>query len=285
MIQLINRFRKIFGQIARRIALMILAIAFIIFLQPGFAAALDFSDLLRALPSILQTVQLSNLSDAQEVELGKQINQQIASEVRFSRDRNANQLVRQLGQELAAKSDRPELPYTFQVVDDQNINAFATMGGFVYINTGTIAAADNTAQLAGVISHEIGHVTGKHVLAQMRQTAIAQGIATVAGADRDQLVGIGVNLALRLPNSREAEFDADRRGLLNLSRLGYAPRAMPEFMQKLVGKSGGLPAFLNSHPNTEDRIVSLNQTIQAERLNGWLGLNNREYQNRWRQRF
>jgi beta-barrel assembly-enhancing protease len=272
---------------AKNLGLAILAIALAVSLQPSFAAALEWYDLLRALPSVIQTVQLSNLSDRQEIELGKQINQEISSQVRISSDRNANNLVRQIGRQLIPQSDRPDLPYTFQVVEDTNLNAFATMGGFIYVNTGTIAAADNQAQLAGVIAHEMGHITGKHVLEQMQQMALAQGVATVVGADRDQLVGIGVQLALKLPHSREAEFDADRRGLLNIAKVGYAPTAMPDFMKKLTNKGQsnnfGLPGFLSTHPATEDRIAALNQMIQSENLTGSQGLNNREYQNRWRQ--
>ena len=255
-------------------------------LNPFIADALDLSDLFRILPSAIQIFQLSNIGDNEEVALGQQIDRQIQQEVRLSRDRAANTLVRRLGQILVPTSDRPNIPYTFRVVDDNNLNAFATMGGFVYINTGTIAAADNVAQLASVIGHEMGHISGRHALEQMKQTAIAQGIATIVGVGDDRLVGIGVDLALRLPNSREAEFDADRRGLLNITKSGFAARAMPAFMRKLASSSnGGAPAFLSSHPGTGDRITALNQTIEANNLNSSGGLNDGEYQRIWRSRF
>ena len=255
-------------------------------LNPFIADALDLSDLFRILPSAIQIFQLSNIGDNEEVALGQQIDRQIQQEVRLSRDRAANTLVRRLGQILVPTSDRPNIPYTFRVVDDNNLNAFATMGGFVYINTGTIAAADNVAQLASVIGHEMGHISGRHALEQMKQTAIARGIATIVGVGDDRLVGIGVDLALRLPNSREAEFDADRRGLLNITKSGFAASAMPAFMRKLASSSnGGAPAFLSSHPGTGDRITALNQTIQANNLNSSGGLNDGEYQRIWRSRF
>jgi predicted Zn-dependent protease len=264
----------------------LISLSLAITVNPFVANAFDFSDLFRVLPSAIQIFQLSNLSDNDEVALGKQIDGQIQQEVRISQDRNANALVRRLGQILVPTSDRPNIPYTFRVVDDKNLNAFATMGGFVYINTGTIAAADNVAQLASVIGHEMGHISGRHALEQMKQMAIAQGIATIAGVADDRLVGIGVNLALRLPNSREAEFDADRRGLLNITKSGFAARAMPAFMQKLASAGGGnAPAFLSSHPATGDRINALNQTIRANNLNSSGGLNDGEYQRIWRSRF
>lgn len=255
-------------------------------LNPFAANALDLFDLFRVLPSAIQIIQLSSIDDNGEVSLGQQIDSQIQQEVRISRDPAANALVSRLGQILVPTSDRPNIPYTFRVVDDTSLNAFATMGGFVYINTGTIAAADNVAQLASVIGHEIGHITGRHSLEQMKQMAIAQGIATIAGVADDRLVGIGVNLALRLPNSREAEFDADRRGLLNITKSGFAARAMPAFMQKLASSGGGgAPAFLSSHPATGDRINALNQSIQANNLNTSGGLNDADYQRIWRSRF
>ncbi len=249
---------------------------------PTAVKALDWRDLLRVIPSAIQIIQLSNLSDQDEIALGQSIDQQIRAQVRISRNPRANKLVQDLGQLLARSSDRPDIPYTFQVVEDPDLNAFATMGGFVYVNTGTITAADNLAQLASVIAHEIGHIAGKHALEQMRQMAIARGIATVAGVQDDRLVNIGVQLALRLPRSREAEFDADRRGVFNLARAGFAPQAMPAFMQKLERGEGGPPEFLRTHPATAERIAVLNEIIRQNNLSGTVGLNDREYQQEWR---
>ncbi|WP_103666722.1 M48 family metallopeptidase [Pseudanabaena sp. BC1403] len=265
---------------------LVMSLLLAVSLNPFVANALDLSDLFRILPSAIQIIQLSSIGDNEEVSLGQQIDSQIQQEVRISRDPAANALVSRLGQILVPTSDRPNIPYTFRVVDDTNLNAFATMGGFVYINTGTIAAADNVAQLASVIGHEMGHISGRHSLEQMKQMAIAQGIATIAGVADDRLVGIGVDLALRLPNSREAEFDADRRGLLNITKSGFAARAMPAFMQKLTSsRGGGAPSFLSTHPATEDRISALNQSIQANNLNTSGGLNDGDYQRIWRSRF
>lgn len=249
---------------------------------PNSANSFDLSDLLRIVPAVIQVVEISNISDADEVKLGSQINRNIVTQVRLSRNRGANNLVKSIGAELVPQSDRPQIPYTFQVVEDRDINAFATMGGFVYINTGTISAADNRAQLASVIAHEMGHISGKHVLEQVKQQAITQGIVSLIGADRNEIVNIGTELALRLPNSREAEFDADRRGLQNLYNANYAVQAMPDFMQKLARNSSNAPDFLNTHPAVKDRIVALNQAIVENNLDGYKGLDNIAYQRRWR---
>jgi predicted Zn-dependent protease len=171
------------------------------------------SQAVRALPFLdlfiqgVQVVQLSSISNRQEVQIGKQINQQLVSrEIRLYRNPEINRYINEIGQRLELQSKRPDIPYTFQVVDDKGINAFATMGGFVYVNRGLIAAADNEAQLASVMAHEIGHIEGRHAIQQMRQAAIAKGLATAAGLNRNTIVNIGVELALQRPNSRKMNF-------------------------------------------------------------------------------
>lgn len=231
----------------------------------------------------VQIIQLSNISARQEVQIGQQINQQLlGSEVQLYRNSEINRYVEQIGQRLAKESSRPEIPYTFQVVNDKSINAFATMGGYVYLNTGLIAAADNEAQLASVIGHEIAHVDRRHAIQQMRQLAIARGLATAAGLDRSTLANLGVELALRRPNSRQDELEADQMGLQMLKNAGYAPSAMVAFMEKLMKKGGSVPTFLSTHPATSDRIQALNQAIDPSQANVGDGLNSTAYKNKIR---
>lgn len=231
----------------------------------------------------VQIIQLSNISPRQEVQIGQQINQElVGSQVRLYRNSEINRYVNEIGQRLAKESQRSDIPYTFQVVDDKSINAFATMGGFVYVNTGLLAAADNEAQLASVMAHEVGHIVGQHAIEQMRQTAIARGLAAAAGLDRSTLVNLGVELALRRPNSRQDELEADQLGLENLKQAGYAPSAMVAFMEKLLKKGGSIPAFLSTHPATSDRVNALEQAIAPQQANVGNGLNNTAYKNKIR---
>ncbi|MEB3336369.1 MAG: M48 family metallopeptidase [Leptolyngbyaceae bacterium] len=258
------------------------AIAFSLFLGTALPTqAISWSDLFRVVPQVVQFVQLSNLSDRQEVEIGQQINNQLlGSEFKLYRNPAVNEYVNQIGQRLAAKSDRPTLPYKFQIVEDKAVNAFATMGGFVYVTTGLMQTADNEAQLASVIGHEIGHIGGRHLVTQMRETAIQRGIATATGLDRSTAVGIGVELALNRPNSRQAELDADQRGLQNLRKAGYAPSAMIAFMEKLLKNSSNTPGFLNilsTHPATAERISALKGKIDPARANIGDGLSSSTY--------
>ncbi|RCJ18495.1 peptidase [Nostoc sp. ATCC 43529] len=236
---------------------------------------------LEFLPLILQGVQvlqLSNISDRQETDIGKQINQEIlGSQVRLYKNAGVNSYVEQIGRRLAANSDRPNLPYTFQVVEDDAINAFATLGGYVYVHTGLLKAADNEAELASVIAHEIGHIGGKHLVKQMRQKAIASGVASATGLDRNTAINIGVELALNRPRSRQDEYDADKRGLKTLTRAGYAQSGMVSFMQKLLKKGGSVPTFLSTHPGTSDRIANLQRAIKSQPSNGTYGLDSASY--------
>jgi predicted Zn-dependent protease len=243
-------------------------------LSPGYGAS--WIDLIL---QGAQIIQLSSISEQQEVQLGKQINQQLTSsgKVKIYRNSQLNSYINQLGQRLAKNSKRPNLAYTFQIVDDSSINAFATMGGFVYLHTGLISKADNEAQLASVLAHEIGHIGAKHAIKQMRDTAIAQGVLSATGLDREAAVQIGVDLALSRPNSREDEFQADTIGLETLKKTGYAPIGMVEFMRKLLQSKNSVPTFLSTHPATSDRIAALQKAIDPQTANQGEGLDNNTY--------
>lgn len=230
----------------------------------------------------IQVLQLSNLSDQQEVRFGQQINQQLVQQGQFrpSRNRSLNRYVNEIGQRLAQASERPDIPYTFQVVDDRAINAFATMGGYVYINTGTILAADNEAELASVIAHEIGHITARHAVTQMRDAALSQGLMTAAGLQESTIVRLGVQFAVNLPTSREDELEADSLGLNNLMRAGYAPIGIVNFMKKLQRQGNSGIEILSSHPDTANRVVALQEAIDPSTANEGDGLDAQAYQTR-----
>jgi predicted Zn-dependent protease len=218
--------------------------------QPLASQAFSWADLLLR---GIQVVQLSSLNDRQEIALGQQINDEITgSQVRILRNSRVTDYVNQVGQRLAAKSDRPNLRYTFQVVDDNSINAFATMGGYVYVHSGLLKAADNEAQLASVMGHEIGHIAARHAIKQMREKSVAQGLLGAAGLDRSTALG----------------------------RAGYAQSQMAAFMQKLVTGKASAPAFLSNHPAAAERVVRLRQLAQQNPTPGTDGLNSGDYRTR-----
>lgn len=232
----------------------------------------------------VQAIQLSNLSDQEEIALGSKINQQIlSSDYKLLDDPAIAKYVDRVGQGLVPYSKRPNISYHFQVVQNKQVNAFATTGGYVYVTSGLLATAANEAQIAGIIGHEMGHIGARHLITDMRKQAIESGIASAAGLDRSTAVNLGVQLALNLPGSRRHEFEADQLGVFTISQAGYDPRALPAFMKNLLN-SGSVPAFLSSHPATPDRIRMLNQLIDQNNLTGSGGLDNAAYQSRVRSR-
>jgi beta-barrel assembly-enhancing protease len=242
----------------------------------------------------IQAAQLSNLSDGQEMQVGAQMHQNLLSQgIRLSSDPTLNRYIADIGQRLVPFNRRARLPYNFYVVQDKNVNAFATMGGYVYVTTGLLRTADNEAQVASVMGHEMGHIERKHLLQQMRQTMLAQGFASaLLGQNRRQLANIGVDLLVRRPLSREDEYQADQVGLRMVRDANYATSAMPAFMRKLLQSSGGGSTILSTHPAVPDRLKALDKAIQSGPTNSCdtdsrlptCGLNEADYQSAVKQR-
>ncbi|HEY9080402.1 M48 family metalloprotease [Magnetovibrio sp.] len=199
-------------------------------------------------------------------------------------DKAWNEYVRDIGLKLASYSEMPDLPWTFTVLNDTQVNAFALPGGYVYITRGLLALASDEAEMAGVLSHEIGHVTARHT-AQRYSTTVATNLgiqvlgvltqaAGVGGAEN--IAAVGAELALK-SYSREQELESDMLGVRYLSRAGYDPQAMASFFEKLSahqrieGLIAGDPNaaekhnILATHPRTADRI---SQAIDLADKNG-----------------
>ncbi len=211
-------------------------------------------------------------SPEQDVELGQQAALEVAQQVPMLNDSQVDKYLNTLGQRLAAKAPGFKYPYTYKVVNDSAINAFALPGGSIYINRGVIEAADNEAQLAGVMAHETAHVALRHGTNQASKASAANLPLAIlggllgnnsTGAALAQLgAGFTVNSIL-LKYSRDAESQADIMGTQILSDAGYDPRAMGQFFQKIEAQNpgGNGPAFFLSHPNPENRIESVNAEV------------------------
>lgn len=272
------------SQWQRRIALALAGLSLAAGLSLGGAASVDafsWRDLLRGGVRIVQGVQLSNLSPKQEMELGAQINQQLLrTELKlYKDDPKLVAYIDSIGQRLAQQSDRPDLTYVFQVIDSDQINAYATVGGYVYVTTELLKLAENEAEAAGVIGHEIGHIEGKHLITQMAREAWRSGLMSAAGVDRNRAVQIGVELAVNRPRSRENEYDADLRGLRIMRTASYAESGMVSFMRKLSAQGGAPPTFLSTHPNSRDRVQALERNLEPTPT-GQAGLDAADYSRR-----
>lgn len=229
-----------------------------------------------------EAVQPSRLSPEQEMRVGQKMDQDLLRSGEFTLYQNPDiqNYVVGIGERLLPYSDRAnELTYTFQVIEDSQINAFATMGGYVYVTTGLMEFADNEAQFASVVGHEIGHIDGKHLLEQIRADAVRQRLMTAAGLDESTIAQIGIELLRERPNSREDEYAADQQGLSMIGDASYAQSAMPDFMQKLADQGGSPPEFLSTHPDPENRVEALEASIDPNQRNGD-GLDSTAYYNR-----
>ncbi|MEB3217821.1 MAG: M48 family metallopeptidase [Nostocales cyanobacterium 94392] len=250
--------------------------------QAQVSQASRVRDRIRGGNQTTEAVQPSRLSPEREMRVGQKMDQDLlrSGEFKLYQNRDIQNYVAGIGKRLLPYSDRAkELTYTFQVIQDNQINAFATMGGYVYVTTGLMKFADNEAQLASVVGHEIGHIDGKHLLEQIRADAVRRGFRTATGLDESTIAQIGVELLRKRPNSREDEYDADQRGLDMLGDAGYAQSAMPDFMQKLADQGGSPPEFLSTHPNPDNRVKALEASIDPNQRNGD-GLNSTAYYKR-----
>ncbi len=214
-----------------------------------------------------------------EIQLGMEAFEKLKEETPVSSDEEGNAMVRRVGERIARVAD-PDIPgadWEFVLFEDDTPNAFALPGGKVGVNTGLLPIAENDAGLATVLGHEIAHVAARHGAERMSR-GIVLGIAgsAVSGAvsDRDRserdlvmlAYGIGTALAISLPFSRQAEYEADRIGLIYMARAGYDPREALAFWRRMMAHAreegtARIPEFLSTHPMDEHRIAHLEELI------------------------
>ena len=209
--------------------------------------------------------QLVLISESEEVRLGRENDRAIVAQFGLYDDQELQDYVSRLGRRMAAQSERPDLDWTFRVLDDPLVNAFALPGGYIYITRGILAHFNSEAELASVLGHEIGHVTARHSVNQLSKAQLAQlglGVGTiVAPEEMDRFGGLaqtGVGL-LFLKFGREDERQADDLGLRYLVRTGYDPRPMADVFVTLkrVGASsgGGSNPPIGSRPTPTPKTV------------------------------
>jgi len=205
-----------------------------------------------------------------EINMGRQYAQQIEASVKLVQDPVVNEYVNRIGQNLVRNSDA-QVPFTIKVIDSDEVNAMALPGGFFYVNSGLILAADEEAELAGVMAHEIAHVAARHVTKQMTRGNWAN-IATIPlifvgggiGYGIYEAAGLGIPLTF-LHFQRGFEAEADYLGLQYMYKTGYDPQAFVSFFEKLQArekkKPGTLAKAFSTHPQTPDRIEKSQEEI------------------------
>src|SRR5262245_16492732 len=216
------------------------------------------------------------LSEEDELKLADQVHQELLKQTRLVEDRSINEYVNSVGQRLARASGRPNIPWRFYVVDDKSINAFATLGGRVYVHTGLLEATQSEAQLASVLGHEIGQIVGRQGLENVKKSqkyGTLAGLATIAGAilggqagaNIGGLAGNMIAGGYLMKHSREAEREADYLGLYDLKGAGYNTGGMIEMFEILQEVSKSSPnafgSILASHPAPSERAANTRREI------------------------
>jgi Zn-dependent protease with chaperone function len=215
-------------------------------------------------------------TEQQEITEGQKAAQEVYKQMPVLPESDpVSQYVQELGLRLAAYAPGYKWPYNFHVVNVDEINAFALPGGSIFVNVGTIQAAETEAQLAGVMAHEISHVAQRHatcnltkqrtpsMLAALGQIAAGVALGGAAGAVVQQGIGMTAGLSF-LRMSRESEKQADLMGTDILYDAGYDPRALPQFFEVIQGKYGeGGAQFLSDHPNPGNRVGYVNDEIDT----------------------
>jgi len=219
--------------------------------------------------------ELMLISEAQEIQMGHDADKEVAAAYGLYPEERVQLYVQRLGAQLAATCERPNLPWTFRVVDDASVNAFAIPGGFIYLTRGIMTHLNSEAEMVAILGHEMGHVTARHSVSQMSRQQLAQ-IGLVAGMVLSPRFARFGNLAqtamglMFLKFSRSDESEADRLGFKYMVDGGYDPRRMADVFRMLNalsaqqgGDSGRLPQWMSTHPDPGNRLAWATQTAAA----------------------
>ena len=214
------------------------------------------------------------ISYEKEIAIGQQLAAQVERQVKIVKDPVLNEYVNRLEQNIVRNSDA-KVPFTTKIIQSDEINAFALPGGFTFVNTGLLLAADEEAEVAGVLAHETAHVAARHgAKAMSKETAV--NLATIpliifggygaAGIGIQQAAGLAIPIAF-LKFTRAQEAEADYLGTQYMYKAGYDPSALLTFFEKLQAKErtrpGSVSTLFTDHPPTGDRISSIKQEIET----------------------
>ena len=221
-----------------------------------------------------QTQDYSLTSTSKEVAAGRRIAQRVTEEMTVADNEPMQERVRAIGSRIAAVCDRKELIYSFTVVKDADVNAFSLPGGYVFLNDGLVKKTDNDDELAGVIAHEVGHITARHAVKRFESGVGLQLLQLATLATRQGVAAQGVGVAAQaaqLAYARQEELEADRLGVKYMKAAGFDPKSMLSFLEKLRGldqeKSHYLPRgvvrpqYAMTHPYIPERLRAVKEAL------------------------
>jgi predicted Zn-dependent protease len=246
---------------------LVTAVGLVVALVAASPASAQIGRLKQGLKKVDQARQDFTFTDAEEQDLGAEISARLREKYGVVQDRAVHKYVTLVGTVLAAASSRPNLHWTFIVLDTDGVNAFAAPGGFVHVTRGALALIRNESELAGVLGHEIGHVTAKHTIRAIQKSKV---VDAGAQASRQEFLGKVADQAYAaiLENSfdRGDEIDADKIGVTLASGVGYSPQGLGAFLSRLAERNRGLQdrsGMFASHPETKARLDALTKTIAS----------------------
>ena len=241
--------------------------------------ALDLGNALKEVTGkggALSKLGLTETSEKDEIKIGREITGNLLGASPLVKDAALQQYVNKVGRWVALQGERPDLPWRFGVIESNDINAFAAPGGYVVITRGLYNTLANEAQLAGVLAHEIGHVVHKHHLKVLQKSQMLDMGANVLGkkAGKDnkaikKLIGSGAEILAR-GLDKDAEYEADRTGVVLAARAGYDAYGLPEVLEAIghiTKDSSSVALLFKTHPAQDDRLVRLGDSI-GNRLDG-----------------
>ena len=206
-----------------------------------------------------------------EIALGRQLSRELEQSVVLVQDPTITEYVNRVGQNIVKNSDS-KIPFTIKVIDSDEINAMSLPGGFFYVNTGLIMAADEEAELAAVMAHEIAHVTARHAAEQQGRASFINILSLPASIFTGGIVGMAINqaAAIAIPTmffkfDRGAEEEADWLGLQYMYKAGYDPGASVSFFEKLQARESArkrMSSLFSTHPPTEKRVEKTKENIE-----------------------
>jgi predicted Zn-dependent protease len=211
-------------------------------------------------------------STEDEIRIGKQIAGNLLGASPLVKDDTLQKYVNTVGRWVALQSSRPDLPWQFGVIDSDDINAFAAPGGFVFLTKGLYKRLHNEAELAGVLAHEIAHVSQRHHLELLRKSALIGALAQVVtkqvqGGDQavQNLIGNGAEMLAR-GLDKDAEYEADRIGVVYAARSGYDAWGLPAVLQDMAAlntQDNRLALLYKTHPTAADRVSHLGDAVES----------------------
>ncbi|MFH1732592.1 MAG: M48 family metalloprotease [Planctomycetota bacterium] len=245
---------------------LVLGVVFLALCSPAYAQFGGLLNRAQQAKKAKDALDSLNISEEEEIQLGAAVSLKVRTRFGVVQDPAVHRYVTLLGMAIAEQTERPKLPWQFIVLDTDGVNAFASPGGFVHITRGALGLIENEAELAAVLSHEIGHVAHNHTVNAIRKGNAQRLMSDAVLADRgpflDSLANLAYDMVLEGTFDRGDELDSDKYSVSTTQKLGYSSGALADFLTRLDERNKDQPArngLFASHPEMKERIQKIRQ--------------------------